>query len=586
MPFFSWFKSKPEQPDPVPEQSADNSEVSTAKPSDRPKRGPRRSKLRDTIPEEELIVSVLGGPGRSFSRPQRATVDVPLANILVGLTPELKADNRLSLAKRVQMPRRDLQISADGSTASATVAALYAACPDIFNTPIDPGDTQLVSFSLSEPPPEGRPLSKQSEQTRTELDEVATNQEPGQSKESPKPSAEPVSTSELTENEEKLAEDDAVSIAKTNGQHVSDIPARTLVSVPAAVIWQQLEHYTNGLGTDANAISDFQIPLDQIQPQLASGKVTVPAHLLVEQLPAETRTKFNSLDPQQPITLPLREIIPQLPPSAVQPRSDQEPEIASTMVTPFSQVARHDALRLHPDGREELMAEDEMQLELGGDFQLPSSTPSTQTPVEPETHAPEPSLEPGKTTDSEPAVLAMQPNASPVLEAERPETEPKTSEPETVANLSATPEDTRTAANYVVSGDLSGVSDILLWDEDRDLPGVIEHLGRLPGLESAVLYSPAGKILAGNLGDQIPEHVVTALLPPLFAVARQRLRDVRPTGLETLTFAWQRQQISLFWQENLCLAVRHANRPFKPGVREKLVSVLKELGAHVVVSET
>jgi hypothetical protein len=550
MPFFSWFKSKPEQADPPPDQSADDKRVSATKPTVRPTRGPRRSKLRDTIPEEELIVSVLGGPSRSFSRPQRATFDVPLANILAGLPPQLRAENRLSLAKRVQMPRRDLQISADRSTASATVAALYAACPDIFCTPIDPGDTQLVSFSLRELPADLSATANQTGLIKTELKKVVTNEEQPAFQGTPQPITEPDSTSEVAENDEKQVEPETVSAVKANEQDVSDIPVPT-------------------------------------QPQLATGKVMVPARMLVEQLPTETRPELKSLDPLQPITLPLREIIPQLPPSAVQPRGDQEPEIASPMVTPFSRVAQQDALRLHPDGSEEFMAEGELQLELGGDFQSPSHTPSSETPVEPVARVPEPALEPAKPADLEPTALALESNVSPVVETESAETDSEISESETeAANLSSTPENPWTAANYVVSGDLSGVSAILLWDEDYDLPGVIEQLGHLPGLESAVVYSPAGKILAGTLGDQIPEHVVTALLPPLFAAARQRLRDVNSAELETLTFAWQRQQISLFWQENLCLAVRHANRPFKPGVREKLVSVLKELATHIVVSES
>jgi hypothetical protein len=586
MPFFSWFKSKPEQADPPPDQSADDKRVSATKPTVRPTRGPRRSKLRDTIPEEELIVSVLGGPSRSFSRPQRATFDVPLANILAGLPPQLRAENRLSLAKRVQMPRRDLQISTDRNTASATVAALYAACPDIFSTPIDPGDTQLVSFSLRELPADLNATANQTGLIKTELKKVVTNEEQPAFQGSPQLTTEPASTSEVAENAEKQVEPETVSAAKMNEQDLSDIPVPTLVSVPAPVIWRQLEPYINELPPNANSSSAFQIPLDEIQPQLATGKVTVPVWMLVEQLPAETRSELKSLDPLQPITLPWREIIPQLPPSAVQPRADQEPEIASPMVTPFSRVAQQDALRLHPDGSEEFMAEDELQLELVGDFQSPSHTPSSETPVEPVAHVPEPALEPAKPADLEPTALALESNVS-VVETESAETDSEISESETEAtNLSSTLENPRTAANYVVSGDLSGVSAILLWDEDYDLPGVIEQLGRLPGLESAVVYSPAGKILAGNLGDQIPEHVVTALLPPLFAAARQRLRDVNPTELETLTFAWQRQQISLFWQENLCLAVRHANRPFKPGVREKLVSVLKVLATHIVVSES
>jgi hypothetical protein len=39
------------------------------------------------------------------------------------------------------------------------------------------------------------------------------------------------------------------------------------------------------------------------------------------------------------------------------------------------------------------------------------------------------------------------------------------------------------------------------------------------------------------------------------------------------------QQLSTFVQGKLCLTVLHDNRPFKPGVREKIQAVMSELAA-------
>jgi hypothetical protein len=47
--------------------------------------------------------------------------------------------------------------------------------------------------------------------------------------------------------------------------------------------------------------------------------------------------------------------------------------------------------------------------------------------------------------------------------------------------------------------------------------------------------------------------------------------------LDAITLYCGRDQLSTFIQGEFCLTVLHDNRPFKPGVREKVQAVISEL---------
>ena len=47
--------------------------------------------------------------------------------------------------------------------------------------------------------------------------------------------------------------------------------------------------------------------------------------------------------------------------------------------------------------------------------------------------------------------------------------------------------------------------------------------------------------------------------------------------LQAFTFHTDNSPCSFFMHEDICLAVRHTNRGFMPGVREKLEIVVREL---------
>ena len=118
---------------------------------------------------------------------------------------------------------------------------------------------------------------------------------------------------------------------------------------------------------------------------------------------------------------------------------------------------------------------------------------------------------------------------------------------------------------------------IFLTDETLDLPKAIRKVGELPGLRSCLLNTTDGLKLAGGLDSPGQEQAVSVLVPELFKEAQSKLAEMHLGALETITLYCGSDQLSTFLQGKLCLTVLHDNRPFKPGIREKVQAVMNEL---------
>ncbi len=118
---------------------------------------------------------------------------------------------------------------------------------------------------------------------------------------------------------------------------------------------------------------------------------------------------------------------------------------------------------------------------------------------------------------------------------------------------------------------------IFMTDEPLDLIKTINKVAELPGLRSCILSTTDGLRLAGNLDDPVQEKAISGLLPELFRRTRLQLELLGVGMLETITLHYGLHQLSTFVKGNLCLTVLHDNRPFKPGVREKIQAVMSEL---------
>jgi predicted regulator of Ras-like GTPase activity (Roadblock/LC7/MglB family) len=280
--------------------------------------------------------------------------------------------------------------------------------------------------------------------------------------------------------------------------------------------------------------AEIVLPLDVIQSQLANGRVVVSAAMFCRALPNDLRPFFDNIEPTAEIPIPLREIFLHLPPEAIKLREDQEIDYPkATIQTPFSTQAEEDAKRLG----------------LGGASAPPGSEPiagkeETPAPNEAATTAP------SYSSDALPADVGEQQVPSPPAQF-----------------LSAIP----------VNVDSEKLRSIFMTDEALDLPKTISKVGELPGLRACVLNTADGLKLAGNLDDPNQEQAISALMPALFEQARSKLASARLGMLETITLYCGQGQLSTFIQGKFCLTVLHDNRPFKPGVREKVQAVISEL---------
>jgi hypothetical protein len=149
------------------------------------------------------------------------------------------------------------------------------------------------------------------------------------------------------------------------------------------------------------------------------------------------------------------------------------------------------------------------------------------------------------------------------------------------ANVAAdeTPESKDEPPRITVENDSKRLQAIFLTDEPLDLTKAVQNVAGLPGLRSCLLSTTDGFKLAGSFGDSGQEKAILTLLPELFDWTGSKLEVLQAGTLETITFYYGLHQLSAFVQGKLCLTVVHDNRPFKPGVREKIRVVLNELAA-------
>ena len=104
------------------------------------------------------------------------------------------------------------------------------------------------------------------------------------------------------------------------------------------------------LNGDASAVPDdvrLQFSLSLIEPQLAGGRVAVPAKTFQQAIPQMYRQLFVVDASEAPVSLPLEEVLRNLPAAVLKLRDDQEQLPAGKdFETPFSIKAREDAERL------------------------------------------------------------------------------------------------------------------------------------------------------------------------------------------------------------------------------------------------
>jgi predicted regulator of Ras-like GTPase activity (Roadblock/LC7/MglB family) len=95
------------------------------------------------------------------------------------------------------------------------------------------------------------------------------------------------------------------------------------------------------------AEAHIELPFALIEPQLASGRITLTPDVFAAGLPPEYRSLFKA-DEAADVMLPLHEVLKNLPAASLRIREDQEEqEAGENFATPFSAKAEEDAKRFN-----------------------------------------------------------------------------------------------------------------------------------------------------------------------------------------------------------------------------------------------
>ncbi|MBV8274817.1 MAG: hypothetical protein JO170_06090 [Verrucomicrobia bacterium] len=403
MSFFSWFRSKSDksEQDELELKGSDESPEAHGGAEVPPFQSARvpPPRLRETVPGSRLKstspAESSAAPKEGFRRPVRATVDVPLQVLLLQLPPEVTKSNiDIDPKRRVQIPRKSLEIDEAHQTAKVTFATLFGSCPEIFSVPIAPLDQRTLEFNL--PAWEKSRLADPGEQTTSptatahgESTAVTPTEtrEPGTVPDrlTPLPAGQLVSETQPGPGPEK-PDEATLGGAARNG---SEVPKTVRVALGPIIKSLPPELQPS----DPNALANkpgaaIELPLELINSQLANGRVTIPFSTLLKSLPEDVRSHFPQADTAAEVAVPVKEILQDYPQDLLRPRADQEPEeVLPAISTPFTGPAKEDTERLAhaPEAAEsEKVATDSHQLELIEHPTTPSELPqpaSQEAPV-------------------------------------------------------------------------------------------------------------------------------------------------------------------------------------------------------------
>jgi predicted regulator of Ras-like GTPase activity (Roadblock/LC7/MglB family) len=266
----------------------------------------------------------------------------------------------------------------------------------------------------------------------------------------------------------------------------------------------------------------LELPFALIEPQLASGRVSVTAKVFEVSLPVSFRGLFQAGPGAMDVSLPLQEVLKNLPATSLRMRDDQEEQDAGqNFATPFSAKAEEDAKR----------------------FNVPA------TPV-------------SKPVTPEPVV--------PVAEPAKPESEDVSDD--NVAHRATAPEEK--GSDRPLRTPLQVALDT---DEKLDAKSVVALINKMPGVKSSAIMFGDGLSLAGSLPAELETDGICAMAPSLMQRLENHLVDTKLGLLRGMTLSCVKGAITFYMHENLCLAALHGDLDLPGETREKLSRIVHEL---------
>jgi predicted regulator of Ras-like GTPase activity (Roadblock/LC7/MglB family) len=281
------------------------------------------------------------------------------------------------------------------------------------------------------------------------------------------------------------------------------------------------------LGGDPGSVpadARIELPFALIEPQLASGRISVTAKVFEVSLPAEYRSLFQAGPGAVDVSLPLQEVLKNLPAASLRMRDDQEEQDAGqNFATPFSAKAEEDAKR----------------------FNVPP------TPV------------------AKPVVVA-----APVVTAPVP------------VEAGVSPATESSAADPVATADVEKASDrpprsplqvALDTDEKLEAKTIVALINKIPGVKACEIMFGDGLSLAGTLPAELETDGLCAMAPALMQRIENHVVDTKLGTLRGMTLSCSKGAITFYMHENLCLGALHDGSDLPAQTRDKLSRVVHEL---------
>ena len=437
-------------------------------------------------------------------------VEPPTAEAFAAAEPEPALDARLATprptpttnGRTTQSPTRiPFKLSPNGTDAPAPESVPASSGPSVPNiSPVAPAPVR-IPFKITPPSDDVRPKS-----------------EPWLTKESLAAAAAPTPVGPTVASVEPPVAPQPASAAEVK------------IALPLLPILRSLPPMQlTGDPSSVPAEARLELPFALIEPQLAAGRISVTAKVFETSLPAEYRNLFQAGPGAVDVSLPLQEVLKNLPAASLRMRDDQvEQEAGQNFATPFSAKAEEDAKR----------------------FNVPP------TPVAKPVVAPVEEVTPPVTATPEPVTADVPPPA----EAK-------------AADTAATVE-VEKASDRPLRSPLQVALDT---DEKLDAKGVVAHLNKIPGVKACAILFGDGLSLAGALPPELETDGICAMAPSLMQRIENHLVDTKLGALRGMTLSCMKGAITFYMHENLCLAALHADVDLPGETREKLGRIVHEL---------
>jgi predicted regulator of Ras-like GTPase activity (Roadblock/LC7/MglB family) len=462
-------------------------------------------------------------------------VQPPTAEAFAAAEPEAAADARLKMAPAPstnghtpQTPTRiPFKFSPNGTDAPAPESVPASSGPSVPNLPSPLAPVPNVGGAFA-PRPEATSSGQASVASTSAPVRIPFKMAPAPDEEA-KPKPEPWLTKEsLAPSSDKPAATALVS----ETARVTEVK----IALPLLPILQSLPPMQ--LTGDPGCVPPdvrLELPFSLIEPQLASGRISVTAKVFEVSLPISFRGLFQAGPGAVDVSLPLQEVLKNLPAASLRMRDDQEEQDAGqNFATPFSAKAEEDAKR----------------------FNVPPTPVAKPVAEAAKSEAVAAGVSPAIENKAAEAVAAAAPAA---VETKIADTAPATEEKGSDRPL-------RTPLQVALDT-----------DEKLDAKGVVALVNKIPGVKSCSLLFGDGLSLAGSLPVELDTDGICAMAPSLMQRIENHLVDTKLGLLRGMTLSCAKGAITFYMHENLCLAALHADLDLPGETREKLSRIVHEL---------